>query len=58
MQPRDAWPGQLGNVPVLAKMSTTQDDLYLAVTQNANKTYMAPVSPWCKSACHPTILLS
>lgn len=42
----DAWPGQLGNVPVLAKMSTTQDDLYLAVTQNANKTYMAPVSPW------------
>ncbi|WWD18650.1 hypothetical protein CI109_103103 [Kwoniella shandongensis] len=41
-----AWPGQLDNVPVNASMSDSRDLEYLAVTQPAGKTYMAPVSTW------------
>ena len=45
---RDAWPGQLGNIPVLANISIAQDQLYLDVVADADKTYMAPVSTWCQ----------
>lgn len=43
---RDAWPGQLDNVPVNTTMSDTRDIEYLSYIEAVGKTYMAPVSPW------------
>lgn len=43
---RDAWPGQLDNVPVNTTMSETRDIEYLGYTEAVGKTYMAPVSSW------------
>lgn len=43
---RDAWPGQLDNVPVNASMSDTRDIEYLGYLEAVGKTYMAPVSSW------------
>lgn len=43
---RDAWPGQLDNVPVNTTMSDTRDIEYLSYTEAVGKTYMAPVSSW------------
>ncbi|ORY25953.1 glycosyl hydrolase family 71-domain-containing protein [Naematelia encephala] len=40
----DAWPGQVGNQPVPANMTDDRDKLYLSLTGDASKTYMAPVS--------------
>lgn len=42
-----AWPSQ-NNGPVDREMSTENDENYLKVTDETEKVYMAPVSPWCE----------
>ncbi|KAL7421003.1 hypothetical protein Q5752_003887 [Cryptotrichosporon argae] len=41
-----AWPGQDTGTEVDANITTSADEEYLSLLQAANKTYMAPVSPW------------
>lgn len=45
---RAAWPGQLDNQPVRHNMTLDRDNAYMTELLSADKTYMAPVSPWCK----------
>lgn len=46
MKCRDAWPGQIDNVPVDKSMTDVRDLEYLGYTEAVGKTYMAPVSSW------------
>lgn len=46
MKCRDAWPGQIDNVPVDKPMTDVPDLEYLGYTEAVDKTYMAPVSSW------------
>lgn len=46
MKCRDAWPGQIDNVPVDEPMTDVRDLEYLGYTEAVGKTYMAPVSSW------------
>lgn len=46
MKCRDAWPGQIDNVPVDKPMTDVRDLEYLGYTEAVGKAYMAPVSSW------------
>jgi hypothetical protein len=43
-----AWPSE-NNRPINKMMDTAADFKYLQVVAEEEKTYMAPVSPWCES---------
>lgn len=50
---RAAWPGQLDNQPIRQNMTLDRDMIYINELKAAGKTYMAPVSPWCKFIHYP-----